>query len=529
MNEPEPAAARRGRHKSRKRRTPPARRGRSERVLVLVSGDDDQLVRTAAAKAGAELRDCRDVDELADSVGEGAGAAVVNDALLGDTARLRRVLDSQRQWSELPIIVLFDEDAPAETRRVLEEFELHARVKLMLLHRPVPPISLASALRSALKSRRRQYEVRDLLARLNKDVRLRDQFLAMLGHELRNPLNSIGYVAEIFQMAGEALTPSQARWGSDVIARQLRHLSRLLDQLLDVARVQRGKIKLDTTAVDLRSVAEQCAESFLARAQGEREFSLTLTDESVLVHGDRLRLTQIVDNLLDNALKYTEEGGCIRLAVEGGSDAVLKVSDDGRGIRSSAVAHVFEPFYQEQRARSGDTPGLGLGLAMVDNLVRLHGGRVAARSEGAGRGAEFELRLPLANESIAEPEPPQAPARAGRLRLLIVEDDADSAEALAMLMESLGHDARIAFDGCGGVQKAGKRDFDLVFIDIGLPDIDGEEVARRIREALGAEAPRLVALTGRVQSADENGRLFDDYLLKPVGRERVEQLLGSLK
>src|SRR5690606_34451982 len=194
------------------------------RVLVLVtSAEDRALACSAAQKAGARLCFVDDMAELARSIASGAGAALLAGEMLGDgSSELRRVLDRQKKWSELPVIVLFRDDAPAAALDALEEFELHSRVKLVLLHRPVPPLALASALRSSLKSRARQYELRDLLSRLNEDVRLRDQYLAMLGHELRNPLSSIGYVSEIFALAGDALTREQARWGAEVIGRQLR-------------------------------------------------------------------------------------------------------------------------------------------------------------------------------------------------------------------------------------------------------------------------------------------------------------------
>ncbi|HEX6995063.1 MAG TPA: hybrid sensor histidine kinase/response regulator [Gammaproteobacteria bacterium] len=523
MNDADQIAA--STHMARRARASRRRSEADHRVLVLVGdGDDQELARSAADKAHAELRFVRDVPELARSIAAGAGAALLSDAVL-DTglAELRRVLDRQRKWSELPVIVLFTEDAPHAALAALEEFELHARVKLVLLHRPVPAVSLASALRSALKSRRRQYEVRDLLARLNKDVRLRDQYLAMLGHELRNPLNSIGYVAEIFSMAGDALAPEQTRWGAEVIGRQLRHLSRLLDQLLDVARVQRGKIRLEAVAVDLRAIARRSVETFDPAAK-RRDFALFTPKHPVLVRGDPLRLTQIVESLLDNAFKYTEEGGRIRLAVCSGSEARLTVTDDGHGIKPSIVPYVFEPFFQDAAPHAAGSRGLGLGLAMADNLTRLHGGRISARSAGVGQGAEFEVCLPLAEAPTSEHEVPQAFARV--LHLLVIEDDADSADALALLLKSLGHDVSVAYDGESAMHEIEEHDFDLVIVDIGLPDIGGEEVAERIRRQLGAHAPRLVALTGRAIPGDAD--VFDEFLLKPVRRDQVERLLAAV-
>jgi two-component system, sensor histidine kinase len=387
--------------RSSERRTRAKERGTNldQRVLVMVRhGEDEALARSAGEKAGVQLCFVADVSELARAIAVGAGAALVSDALLSapgaddGLAELGRVLDRQRKWSELPFIVMFGGEVPSAG---VEKLELHARVKLVLLHRPVPAISLASALGSAVKSRRRQYEVRDLLSRLNKDVRLRDQYLATLGHELRNPLNSIGYVAEVFSMSGDALTSTQTRWGAEVIGRQLRHLARLLDQLLDVARVQRGKIHLEAATVDFRAVARRCAQGFDPAAK-RRNFVMSLPTQPVLVRGDPVRLTQIVESLLDNAFKYTDEGGDIRLMLRADREAVLTVRDDGHGINSAAVPYVFEPFFQEAVApRAEGFGGLGLGLAMADNLTRLHGGHISVQSAGLGHGAEFEVRLPL--------------------------------------------------------------------------------------------------------------------------------------
>ncbi len=365
-------------------------------VLVHAPSADIEFVREAAIRADVQLRFVRDGAELAGAVAKGAGAALLCDtSLASGLDDLRDVLDSQARWSELPIIALFSEtdNEVHAALDAIEELQRHVRVKLVLLHRPVPTLSLASALRSAVKSRRRQYEVRDLLARLNKDVRLRDQYLAMLGHELRNPLNSIGHVAEIFSMAGDALSTEQRRWGADVIGRQLRHLSRLLDQLLDVARVQRGKIKLEAETVDLRAVAWRCLETLDVGAG--RGLVMCLPKEPVLVRGDPLRLAQIIDSLLDNARKYTGEGGTIRFAVRREREAIVTVADDGRGIKSSVLPYVFEPFFQDPSPRADGSRGLGLGLAMAENLTQLHGGRISVRSAGSGHGAEFEVRLPL--------------------------------------------------------------------------------------------------------------------------------------
>lgn len=499
------------------------------RVLLLMdSAEDAALAAAQVEQIGLSARICTGMADFVRVIAEGAGAAVISDEVLSTgMAELFLVFDRQSTWSDLPVIVLVNEEGPSGPMAILRAFERHPKIKTTFLQRPVPAMSLISAVRSGLKARHRQYQVRDLLEQLNEDVRLRDEFLAMLGHELRNPVSSIGYVAELFEM-GESLTPERVKWGAGVINRQVRHLSRLLDQLLDVARVQSGKIELDAVPLDLRLLAEQCLESFEETAK-HRHLALSLSERPVMVCGDRVRLTQIVENLLDNAFKYTEDGGNIRLSVQANSHAALTVADDGRGIEQAAVEHVFEPFFQEGGSRAQGPAGLGLGLAMVDNLVRLHGGTVVVRSEGAGRGAEFEMRLPLLESEAraVRAGADAAPLPVAPLRLLIIEDNADLAESFYILLRELGHEPYVICEGQAGIEKVVRLLPDLVFIDIGLPDIDGREVARRIREKLGAKAPPLVALTGYPQR-DETDRTFDEYLLKPIGRDRVEELFRSL-
>ncbi|HEU4616624.1 MAG TPA: hybrid sensor histidine kinase/response regulator [Gammaproteobacteria bacterium] len=500
--------------------------------MLLPYGLDAELARNELAEAGLDPELCRDIEDLVCKLDEGAGVAVIGEEVLAGRAaeQLFRVFDAQQTWSDLPVIVLIRDDGPLpESLAPLRAFERHAKIKTTFLQRPVPSLSLVSSIRAGLKSRLRQYQVRDLLAELNDDVRQRDDFLAMLGHELRNPVSSIGYVAELFEMAGLELRPERAAWGARVISRQVRHLSRLLDQLLDVARVQSGKIELEKEPVDLCSVVEQCVESGDASG-GCRQLTVKLSACSVTVLGDRVRLCQVVNNLLENAVKYTADGGRVEIEVaRDGSDAILAVSDNGRGMSAATLSQVFKPFYQEARTRTGRSAGLGLGLAMVENLVRLHGGTIAAASPGEGLGSRFEMRLPrLHGEAAGEPEAKvERSASGGSLRLLIVEDNVEVAKLFAMLLKTLGHQSHVVHNGLEGVEAATASPPDLAFVDIGLPDIDGAEVARRIRAKFPDGGPRLVALTG-FPERPEDGGVFDDYLLKPVSRQRVEELLRTI-
>jgi signal transduction histidine kinase/CheY-like chemotaxis protein len=506
-------------------------------LLLLPFGRDAELAEKELGRAGFEPEACRHLKDFSRCLREGAGVALLGEEVLGrGAAELFRVFDEQETWSDLPVIVLLRHDGPLPDALLpLRAFERHPKIKTTFLQRPVPALSLVSSVRAGLRSRLRQYQVRDLLEQLNDDVRLRDEFLAMLGHELRNPVSSIGYVSEIFEMNDGALTPERVAWGASVISRQVRHLSRLLDQLLDVARVQSGKIELEAERIDLRTVAEQCIET--ARVEGRgRKLTLKLPDRPIVVRGDRVRLSQVVNNLLENAVKYTPEGGRIELEVGSCSDmGRISVSDDGRGMDASVLSHVFKPFfqeggYQEGGSRAGRSAGLGLGLAMADNIVRLHGGTIAASSEGVGRGSRFELRLPRLDEAPAgerEGREAGSDAPASR-RVIIVEDDVEVAELFAMLLKSLGHQAEVVHSGFEGVEAAKASAADIVFIDIGLPHLDGAETARRIRAAFPTDGPRLVALTGLPERAEDGDAPFDDYLLKPVSRQRVQELIGKL-
>ncbi|HEX6998195.1 MAG TPA: hybrid sensor histidine kinase/response regulator [Gammaproteobacteria bacterium] len=498
-------------------------------LLLLPFGRDAGLAADALGAAGLETVVCGGAAALAAGLERGAGVAVVaEEALPTDWSELGAVLDRLPSWSTPSLLVLLRRDGPlAGALPTLRAIEGHARTQATFLRRPVPAASLVSTVRAALHGRMQQYRLRDLLSRLERDVKRRDDFLAMLGHELRNPVSSIAYMAEMFQSAGADLRPEAATRGAAVIIRQVRHLARLLDELLDVARIQSGKIALRKEPLDLRTVVEQAMETFREAAR-TRRFERVVPDVPVMVVGDRVRLTQVVNNLVDNALKYTRDGGRVRLELAVGDGvATVSVEDDGIGISEKALREIFKPFYQDFAARSGGVQGLGLGLAMVDSLVRLHGGTVAAHSEGEGRGARFEVILPLAQPSV-RPAAAAPPVAATRQRLLIVEDNAEVADLFALLLKSLGHEAHVAYAGQHGVTLAATLEPDMVFIDIGLPDISGHEVARRIRAVLGERAPPLVALSGYPPSErTSEGGLFRDYVLKPIDRERIEKLFGA--
>ncbi|MCY0987689.1 ATP-binding protein [Nannocystis sp. ILAH1] len=368
-------------------------------------------------------------------------------------------------------------------------------------------------------------------AALEAANRSKDEFLAMLSHELRNPLAPLRSVADSLRRC-DLTGPARAR-AYAIIDRQVTHLTRLVDDLLDVSRISRGKTELRQQVVDLAQVAEQAVEMARPALEERRHaLALALPQPPLQVQGDPVRLTQVVFNLLGNAAKYTEPGGHIWLTVaREGDEAVVRVRDDGIGMPPELVPRVFDLFAQGERALDRAQGGLGLGLTLVHRLVEMHHGSVSASSPGPGQGSEFAIRLPvLAHQSATVPAPPPAaPGPDGyAARILVVDDNPDVAMALQMLLEAHGTAVRVAHDGADALLAA--RDFqpEVVLLDIGLPDMDGYEVARRLRREPGMDRALVIAVTGYGQDdarrrSQEAG--FDWHLVKPVTMEDLEAAL----
>ena len=354
--------------------------------------------------------------------------------------------------------------------------------------------------------------------------RSKDEFLAMLSHELRNPLGAISSAIQVLDRVGDASLGARAR---GVIARQTQHLSRLVEDLLDVSRAVTGKIAIRREVVDLAAVAERVMAGTAAR-HATRAGDISLAARPVRVLGDAVRLEQVLTNLVDNALKYTPSGGRVAVSVhEEQGAAVLAVDDSGVGIEPALLPHVFDLFVQADRSLERTAGGLGIGLTLVRQIVELHGGTVAASSDGIGRGSRFTVRLPT---TLAAPPAAGAPPADGdrRLRILVVEDNDDAREMLRELGRLLGHEIHDVADGASGVEMAIRLRPDVTLIDIGLPGIDGYEVARRIRSEVGGRCLRLVALTGYGRAEDRERALaagYDEHLVKPVDPARLAAVL----
>lgn len=354
----------------------------------------------------------------------------------------------------------------------------------------------------------------------------KDEFLAMLGHELRNPLSAISSAASLIGLPGAgADTVSRAKL---IIQRQSQHLSRIVDDLLDLSRAMSGKILLSRQPLDIGALVSACLDTFKATGR-TGNYLLNVNMTPGWVDGDATRLEQITSNLIDNALKYTPPGGTIDIAITDDDDEiVLAVSDTGVGISAELLPHVFDVFVQGSITLDRAQGGLGIGLALVRRLVELHGGTVAAHSAGAGAGSTFTIRLPRAAPAVvrlpdaAGDDTPQKPA------ILLIEDNDDGREMMATMLEAYGYPVRQAADGLQGVNMARQHLPDVALVDIGLPGIDGYEVARRLRKGDDTRHIKLIALTGYGLADDQRRVLeagFDMHLVKPVD---IAKLLDAI-
>jgi signal transduction histidine kinase len=367
---------------------------------------------------------------------------------------------------------------------------------------------------------------------LKEAVVKRDEFLAMLSHELRNPLSPLRNAAHML-MQGETQDPKIV-WSRGVIERQLKHMIRLVDDLLDVSRIARGKIVLvseKVTVADVIAVAVETVQPLLE--QKSQALTVEAPDPSLTVRGDPVRLAQVVGNLLHNAAKYTGEGGRISLNTRmHDGRAEIRVRDSGIGISSDSMPRIFELFTQIPSERVNTGGGLGIGLALVRALVELHGGEIEAASEGIDQGSEFIVRLPVYTDEPATAETSRAPEKEQvmqvRRNILIADDNQDALESLALMLRLEGHEVHCASDGEEALALAGQRRPEIVVLDVGMPKLDGCEVARRIRaESWGRQAV-LVALTGWGQDADRKRSReagFDMHLVKPVDPATICDML----
>ena len=507
----------------------PAQAQFERRVLILAPvGKDASLVEAMLQRDGIACKPCVDDVELARDLERGAAAILVTEEAAADTqGRLAGLIARQPPWSDIPVLLLTRRGADSPVvGRALETLG-----NVTLLERPVRVGALASAVRSALRARERQYETRAYLEEREQANDRKDMFLATLAHELRNPLAPIRNSLAILRMS--APQPN-AEALHEIMERQINHMVRLVDDLMEVSRITRGKIELRRSTVELASILAAAIETSRPLIDGGgHQLTVSLPSEPLVLDADPMRLAQVFANLINNAAKYTDPGGRIAItARREGESAVITVTDNGVGIPAHALNMVFEMFAQAEPANSRSQTGLGIGLTLVRNLVDMHGGNVTAASEGRGRGSQFTVRLPLTarpqvdkeNAAIAAPSVRPLP------RVLVVDDNRDAADSLGALLQIMGAEVRVAHDGFAALEEFDTFHPGVVVLDLGMPELDGYEVARRIRKRPDSRETLLVALTGWGQEKERlstKAAGFDHHLIKPVDLDSMKAVLAA--
>jgi signal transduction histidine kinase len=435
-----------------------------------------------------------------------------------ETARLMR---DQGRLTPVIFLTAYDtSEFPAE--------EAYALGAVDFLVKPNKPVVLRAKVAGFVEVYRRQARADAELRRVN---RARDEFLAMLAHELRNPMSPMLTGLQVLRLSGA--NREAAEWAVNLVERQVRHMARLVDDLLDVSRITRGRIQLRRERLDLgRLVRTTVADNRGRCDEAGVNVEVDVPETPVWVQGDPTRLSQVVYNLLSNACKFTDRGGRVEVSLTadpGMGQVELRVKDTGVGIEPEVLPQLFTPFSQADRSLERARGGLGLGLALVKGLVELNGGEVEARSEGPGKGAEFVVRLPLEGEPAALTGLPAGPPHADKpLRVLVIEDNRDAAESLRMLLDLLGHEVRVAHTGPEGVQVADQWRPDVILCDIGLPGLDGYGVAGELKKRPSNSRTRLIAITGYGTEEDKRRALqagYEYHLTKPADPAKLLELL----
>jgi len=505
------------------------------RVLVMApTGKDSVTTQRMLESAGIPVDTCASLDMLVAEMMLGAGVLLIPEEIItvaDNRGRLAGALDAQPAWSDLPVLVIVRSGAESSVQG--EAVRLLGNVTLV--ERPVRVATLLSAIRTAHRARDRQLQVRDLLEERERSAealriadRRKDEFLATHSHELRNPLAPL--VTGLHLLNSPGIDASRVRRVAGVMERQLQHLVRLVDDLLEISRITRGLIEIRREPLDLLGAVRHAIEtSRPALDAAAHTLVVDLPETPIPVFGDPVRLTQVFSNLLTNAAKYTNLGGTVWVAASVRGDTVqVSVRDNGIGISPQQLESVFEMFMQVDRSDRRAQGGLGIGLTLVRSLVALHGGRVEALSAGPGRGSEFIVELPLLPDPIAQGGAAADPQRLPPQRVLVVDDNRDAADMLAELLRLLGVTVEVANDGASALEAVASFRPDVILLDIGMPGMDGYAVAREVRVRPGGRAITIIALTGWGQEQDiahARDAGFDHHLVKPPDLEKLRRIL----
>jgi signal transduction histidine kinase/ActR/RegA family two-component response regulator len=522
---------------------------REERLLfVPTTARDGALTQAYLAEAGIHAVPCENPSALCDQLEDGAAAILLPEETVrpADEARLVRWIREQPPWSDLPVLVLARQGADSsELGRLVQRLG-----NVTVLERPIRIAALVSGARSALRARRRQYEARAHLSRIEADERRlrellqavqdgdrrKDEFLAILAHELRNPLAPIRNSLHILQLRTRNDPPGDRL--AEIMERQVNHMVRLVDDLLEVSRITRGKLELRREPVEVAAIIRSAVDTSRPHIESqEHQLTVEIPDEPLTVEGDLVRLTQVFANLLNNAAKYTPPGGRISLTVRREhQEVVVSVRDNGIGIPEPMIPRVFELFGQIRNPASGSQGGLGIGLTLAQRIVEMHEGSLTVLSGGRRKGAEFKVRLPvlgfLPHPSIEASAPARPNARLAARRVLVVDDNHDAADTLSSLLQNLGAEVEVAYNGPDALALLDRFKPAAVVVDLGMPGMDGYEVASRIRARPEWRDLTLIALTGWGQAEDRHRSEqagFQHHLVKPAEIGALENLLASLE
>ena len=498
-----------------------------QRILIYApAGQDAALAGTVLAGSAIASHACRSPGELAEQLALGAGGVLTVEEALH--AGVYTVLDAyarqQPDWSDLPIILL--------THAGLDSLPVRQAIStlgnLTLLERPVHILTLITSAHAMLRARQRQYQLRETQRR-------KDEFIASLGHELRNPLAPIKSSVALLKH----LFPASAQVGkvSDVIERQVTHLTRLVDDLLDVARITSGKVLLQRKEFELQQVLEHVIELCLPAASSRHiRITVDLPPHAVRLHADYARVVQIFANIVSNAVKFTPDGGLIHITARLAQGQLqVMIEDNGIGIDPDAIARIFSMFEQGRTVAGQMTSGLGIGLSLARQFAEMHGGSIEAYSDGPGRGSRFIVTLPASAGGPPPATPPAAgsgtPAGAGQpVPVLVVDDNRDAADSLQSLFQLEGYAAQVAYGGAQALAAVEMAWPQLVVMDLGMPDMDGYEAARQIRQRAQGRDVLMIALTGWGQGearARTEQAGFDHHLTKPVDFDAIAALLRA--
>ncbi len=504
-----------------------------ERILILTpTGKDASLISRLLERAGFQPFVCETADQLCVEISAGAAAVILAEEGLGTASlgSLLHAVSSQPPWSDLPMIVLTEGGKTTRYSATLAE-KLAATANHAFLERPLRMLTLVSAVRAAWRARSRQYEIRTMLEEAAGEVRKRDQFIAMLGHELRNPLAAIRSSIEIVNQFG-CQDPTLIDEQCVIIDRQSQHMRKLVDDLVDLARLTSGRLKVSKSPINVKEVIQRSVDAIrLAMADTGHRILISLPPADVIVMGDAVRLEQIIGNLLSNAIRYSPSGTNVELTLEKRNEtAIVRVKDQGEGIDPDILPRIFEPFVQATQGLARSRGGLGLGLAIVRDLVLMHGGTVDVTSRGIGSGSEFTVCIPTvpgSEDPVRTQSNPLGPSLAKKI--LVIEDNPDARKSLVLLLRLLKHEVYEAADGERGLEQLVSVRPDVALIDIGLPKLNGFELVSQARPLVG-ESMLMIALTGYGQTTDRELALeagFDAHLVKPIDVRQISELIAK--